>query len=74
MHDQITDARGEFAEVVRLKSEFPAGHLNLGVALMKQGRLDEAQSQFEETLRLEPANQTAPSYLGQLRALKVRKP
>jgi len=45
-------------------------HLNLGVALVKQGDLENAARQFEETLRLQPQNPLAADYLQQLRAKK----
>jgi Flp pilus assembly protein TadD len=41
--------------------------------LAKQNKFDEAQREFEETLRLEPGNQTAVTYLGQVKALKGGK-
>jgi predicted Zn-dependent protease len=59
--------------VVQLKPEFPGGHLNLGVALLKLGRPQEAAQQFEETLRLEPDNKIAPGYLAQTRAIINQK-
>ena len=55
---------------VRLNPAFPTSHLNLGLALVRLGSLDEAESQFEETLRLEPGNSRAADYLAQVRALK----
>ena len=40
---------------------------NLGVALEKAGRLEEAASHFEEAIRLEPRNSRAHSNLGHVR-------
>jgi len=47
--------------------------LNLGVALVQQGQLNDAVHQFEETLRLEPNNTLASNYLYQVRARKEGK-
>ena len=42
--------------------------------MAKQNQFDAAQHEFEETLRLEPGNKTAQTYLAQVRALKNRRP
>ena len=42
--------------------------------LAKQNQFDAAAHEFEETLRLEPANQTAAKYLEQVKLLKSRAP
>jgi len=39
------------------------GHLNLGVALLKQGEAKRAAEEFQEALRLEPTNSVAATYL-----------
>jgi Flp pilus assembly protein TadD len=39
------------------------GHLNLGVALLKLNDPAGARQQFTETLRLDPANESARNYL-----------
>ena len=49
--------------LVRLRPDFALGHLNLGVALARRGRLGEAQAQFYETLRLDPKNSSAQNHL-----------
>jgi tetratricopeptide (TPR) repeat protein len=49
-------------------------HFNFGVLLAKLNRLDEAQREFEETLRLEPDYSKAQEYLAQIRVLKKRSP
>jgi Tfp pilus assembly protein PilF len=49
------------------------GHFNLGVALMKQGHLDDARGQFEETLRLDAGNKPARDYLAQLEGSGARR-
>jgi Tfp pilus assembly protein PilF len=43
-------------------------HLNLGVALFKEGNLEEARRQVEEVLRLDPNNQQAAGILQKLSA------
>jgi tetratricopeptide (TPR) repeat protein len=47
--------------------------LNLGIALAKLNRLDEASAQFQETLRLDPNNRKASEYLEALRKADRRK-
>jgi Tfp pilus assembly protein PilF len=47
----------------RTYTELCAGHLNLGVALLKLNDATGARQQFAETLRLDPANKSARSYL-----------
>ena len=49
-------------------------HFNYGVLLAKQNRLDEAQREFEATIRLEPTYTKAQEYLAQLQAMKKRTP
>ena len=56
----------QFEEVLRLRSDHAMAHLNLGVALFKSGRRDEARQQFSETLRFDPRNPLAADYLRQL--------
>ena len=48
-------------------------HLNLGVALFKLGRIDEAKAEFAETLRLDPQNLLAADYLRQLQKVAMPK-
>ena len=70
----MTEEKTESEAAVRLNPSFPVAHLNLGLALVQLGQLDEAEQQFEETLRLDPTNSKAADYLAQTRALKKRKP
>jgi len=61
----IGDARAEYEQVVRLQPRYARGHLNLGVALLKQGEAKKAAEEFQEALRLEPTNAVAAEYLQQ---------
>ena len=72
--NQIAEAERELAEVIRLQPGNPHAHLDLGVLLAKQGRLDEAQHEFEEAIRLEPELKTAQQYLAHVKMLKDKKP
>lgn len=56
----MTEAKTESEATVRLNPGFPVAHLNLGLALVQLGQLDEAQRQFAETLRLEPTTRKRP--------------
>ena len=60
--------------MLRLKPDHPWAHLNLGVALFKQGRREEAMRQFEEALRLDPQLLKAREYLEQLNSQPPAKP
>ena len=52
----------EFEQVLRLNPSSVKAHANLGVALLKLGRLEEAARQFDETLRLDPQNPQALAF------------
>ena len=45
--------------MVRLNPGYAKAHGNLGVALYKLGRAQEAVAQFDEALRLDPQNRQA---------------
>ena len=47
------------------KPDFAEAHLNLGVALARERRFDQAIQQFQETLRIDPRNAAAKTYLEQ---------
>ena len=58
---QVAVVRSRLQEV-RLRETKEAAapaHLNLGVALQQLGQAEDARTQFEETLRLEPDNKLA---------------
>ena len=56
-------AMEQFAIALRLKPDLGLAHLSLGVALAKQQRFQEAEAQFQEALRLDPADTNAQKYL-----------
>jgi predicted TPR repeat methyltransferase len=69
---------GEFHEaescsrkVVALRPDFFGAHINLGNALMAQGKLDEAENTMRHALRLKPDDPQALNNLGNL--LKARE-
>jgi len=47
-------------------------HFNLGVALGKQRKVEEALKEFRATVQLNPTNQLARKYIETLEALKNR--
>jgi len=67
---QTAEARNEFEAVLRLKPNVAMAHLNLGVALVNQGFLDDAIPHFEEVMRLDRSNKLAPDYLAKVQARK----
>ncbi len=66
----VRAARTQFEEVVRLAPNYGLAHLNLGVALFKEGQFEPATKQFEEAQRLNPKDALAPRYLEQLKAMQ----
>ncbi len=66
MHGKIAEAKAEFQQVVRLQPQYAMGHLNLGVALLKLNDAEGARREFNEALRLDPANKSARSYLASI--------
>jgi tetratricopeptide (TPR) repeat protein len=59
MAGKIPEAISEYEAAIRAKPDYAIAHLNLGLMLARQGRLDEAATKFRETLGLEPGNQVA---------------
>ena len=70
----MSEAKAESEAAIHLNPNFPVAHLNLGMALVQLGKLDEAEQQFKETLRLDPTNSKVADYLLQVRALKENRP
>ena len=58
-------------ETIRLKPDLANAHSNLGVALTKQGKFEEAVAEFREAIRLKPAHAAAHVNLGN--ALRERE-
>jgi Tfp pilus assembly protein PilF len=52
-----------------LNPGYSRAHFNYGVLLAKQGRFEEAQQEFVETLRLEPGYKNAQESLAKIRML-----
>jgi predicted Zn-dependent protease len=71
---EIKRAEQEFEMTVRLQPGYAPAHLNLGVAFMKQNQWAAAMREFQETLRLDPANQLAAQYLNQAQSLNEHTP
>jgi tetratricopeptide (TPR) repeat protein len=65
------EARAEFETVINLKPNVAMAHLNLGVALVKQGQMETAAEQFAETLRLDPGNKLAQDALAKIIARQL---
>lgn len=64
----------QFVDVIRLRPDFDRAHLNAGVALAKQGKLEGAQQEFQTALRLNPADKIARQNLeGVERNLRILK-
>ena len=65
-------AAGEYLQAVRLDPASANARNNLGVALTRQGKLDEAIAQFTQALRLAPDNASGHNNLGALLARRGR--
>lgn len=59
-------ARTLWADTVAQRPENPRAHHNLGLALLAEGRRDEAARQFEHAIRLQPTHAFAHFQLGVL--------
>jgi tetratricopeptide (TPR) repeat protein len=70
--NNVNEATEEFAAVVRSRPDFARGHLYLGVSLARQGKFDEAMKEFQTTLQLDPGNEAAKKYIGQVQAVKAQ--
>jgi len=51
---------------VRINPDYAEAHYNLGIALAKQGRSEEATREFSEASRIRPSYQEARQALGEL--------
>ncbi|NNE44565.1 MAG: tetratricopeptide repeat protein, partial [Gemmatimonadetes bacterium] len=72
-HGIVADSQGDwdtaiahYEEALRLKPDYPKGHLNLGVDLARVGRRDEAMAHLAEAERLDPTYYRAPYNQGSL--------
>ncbi len=64
LDDGVVDEAAAHAQLgVALSADDPAAHVVLGRAWAIQGRLDAAAAQFEEALRIDPANREAREHL-----------
>jgi tetratricopeptide (TPR) repeat protein len=72
LEGNFAEAQAAFLAVVHFRSEDPDAHLNLGIALARQQKLDEAIAQFQKTLELDPRNQRAIEFIQAIR--KARQP
>jgi Flp pilus assembly protein TadD len=70
----VEEARGHFAEAVRIRPGFANARFNLGLALETLGRLDEAAAQYEEAARLDPSDPAAAARLARIRGAKTTTP
>jgi len=65
MHNgQDGEAEAAFREAVRLAPDLPEAHLDLGLILGREGRLEDAIVSIKEALRLNPALESANMFLG----------
>jgi serine/threonine-protein kinase len=61
---QLEEAIRFYTAAVAVRSDSPAAHLSLGVALLRRGRLDEALGAFEKAVRLQPDSSYTYNGLG----------
>jgi Flp pilus assembly protein TadD len=62
--DDTLQAVNEFREATRLEPEWANAHQGLGIALLKQGKLDEAIVELRQALQLRPDDYDATYVLG----------
>ena len=70
----LKEAAAAFRELVALKPGDTDAQTNLGVALARQGQLDEAKMLFERALLLDPRNAAARQNLDRVNALLANRP
>lgn len=61
---QIKTARANFEDALQLDSTDPQHHLGLGLALLRDGKLEDGRRQLEYAVSLDPLRSTLRSYLG----------
>jgi serine/threonine-protein kinase len=61
---RLEEAIRFYTAAAAVRSDSPAAHLSLGVALRRRGRLEEAQGAAEKALHLQPDNSDAHNSLG----------
>ena len=68
----MDEAQTEFTDLLRLRPDHVPARVNLGLALAKQQRFDEAEMHFREVVRLDPANQRAHQSLDLITRLRLQ--
>jgi tetratricopeptide (TPR) repeat protein len=69
----IEEARAQLLAAIRYRPDFAPAHLNLGVMLAKQEKLDQALAEFRLTLQLDPTNSRAQQYIKNIQVSKGRR-
>jgi tetratricopeptide (TPR) repeat protein len=64
----VPEAIGHYEEALRLKPDYAEAHYNLGVALLRLGRVPEAIGHWEQALRIKPDLVQAQNALARVRA------
>ena len=65
-----TEAVDDLSKVIELDSKSELGYLNRGLALFRQGKVDEAIADFRKAREIDPANPAAQSFYEQALELK----
>ena len=68
MAGKTAEAVAEYEAAIKAKPDYAMAFSNLGVMLLRQGRLDEASIRFRQTLAIEPGNEVAKDFLRQIRS------
>jgi len=69
---KLDDAISHYQQALRLNTDNPEAHFNLGMALGRQGKKEEAIKHYQEALRLKPDYTDAQRQLA--KALQDRNP
>ncbi len=64
--NKISEAEGEFQQVIQLAPNAPAGHLWLGKAYLSEKKFPEAETELKKVLALAPKNYAALVLMGRL--------
>ncbi len=61
---RVSDAIGQYEQVLRINPDYAEAHFNLGIALAQTGKIEEAIAHYEQALRINPDYAEAHNNLG----------
>lgn len=74
MHNRLADAAAEFTAAIQKNPDNARAHGSLGIVLLAQGSLDQAESHLREALRLNAQDQIAKEALDEIAQIRRQGP